>query len=255
MSNPSNRLNSPRLSSTVLFWLALTGLCALAGGAALAWFYWDGLGPWVYWGWGQVVALPGYLRTLPAWGFMLAIAVLFALPVPCSPFFIAAGIAYGWKLSLVVTAIGLFLNLTLCYWISAKGFRKGVVWALNKMGFQFPELPSGQHRTFVLLVRLTPGLPLVAQNYILGLSNVPYRTYISISWPITVILASGLVLMGGSFHSGSWGLAITAVFFLLFILVLSRFIYASMRKSKNISSLTKEGAKTPVEQVLETIEK
>jgi uncharacterized membrane protein YdjX (TVP38/TMEM64 family) len=66
-----------------------------------------------------------------------------------------------------------------------------------------------------LLLRITPGVPLVIQNYTLGLLAVPFVPYLLISVPINGLFVTGFVLTGGAIFEGSLGAAIAGISLLI----------------------------------------
>ncbi len=80
---------------------------------------------------------------------------------------------------------------------------------------------------FIILLRITPGIPIFLQNYVLGLLSVPYLTYMAISIPITSIFIVGFVLTGGAVFEGNIGVA-----FLGFTVLVAATILLNLLRSK-----------------------
>jgi uncharacterized membrane protein YdjX (TVP38/TMEM64 family) len=64
---------------------------------------------------------------------------------------------------------------------------------------------------FALLVRITPGPPYVLQSFLLGLIEVPYLTYMLISWPIATAMAALVILFGDAVAQGRGRVALLSV--------------------------------------------
>ena len=156
----------------------------------------------------------------------LSLAIIF-LPlfgVPVSPFFVLAGIAYGLKLGLLASAIGLTLNIILAYWIAARFLRTTIQKIVHRSGRALPEFPPCEYVRGTLLLRLTPGFPLSLQNYILGLARVPFKTYLLISLPAQYFFMIGYLVSGGALFEGKLGLIIVGVSLIIASLLLTKIV-------------------------------
>src|SRR5262249_38671830 len=71
---------------------------------------------------------------------------------------------------------------------------------LRRFDHDMPDFSTGSRRTmrFVLMLKLTPGLPAFLKNYTLGAARVPFWHYFGISMLITGTYAAALVLVGES---------------------------------------------------------
>jgi uncharacterized membrane protein YdjX (TVP38/TMEM64 family) len=63
----------------------------------------------------------------------------------------------------------------------------------------------------ILILRLTPGLPLFLQNYVLGFLRVPFRLYLPVSMGCTGLIACGVVLSGAGVAKGNLTPILTGV--------------------------------------------
>jgi uncharacterized membrane protein YdjX (TVP38/TMEM64 family) len=130
-----------------------------------------------------------------------AMAVLPAVGLPLTPFFVLAGASFGIAVGLVGSAVALGLNLALCYWIARSGMRPRLESMLRRSRYELPdfaEMSKGAVR-FALAVKVTPGLPGFAKNYVLGVAGVPFALYFGVSMLITGAYAVALVVLGESF--------------------------------------------------------
>lgn len=112
-----------------------------------------------------------------------AIAILPTVGVPAAIFYIAGSIAYGVVWGLVYSGIGVAINISLTYWLCNSFLRKWICAFLTKRGHKLLTIPHSEVRAAIIAIRLMPGLPLSAQNYILGVSGVPFKPYFLLSWP------------------------------------------------------------------------
>lgn len=131
-------------------------------------------------------------------GLGLALATLPLIGVPISPFWIAAGVVLGPVHGLGLAVVGLGVNLTLAYWVSRVVLRGVISRRLEKSGYGLPDVGSDDAWKLVLAVRLIPGVPLVVQNYLLGVANVPFGTYLGVSLPPLTAYAAGFIWLGDS---------------------------------------------------------
>lgn len=123
-----------------------------------------------------------------------AIGILPALGVPASLFYIIGSIAYGVVWGLVFSGIGVAINISLCYWIANSFLRKWILVFLHKRGHKLINIPQSEARTTIIAIRLMPGIPLSAQNYILGVAGISFKQYFIYSWPTQMFWAVFFIL-------------------------------------------------------------
>jgi uncharacterized membrane protein YdjX (TVP38/TMEM64 family) len=174
--------------------------------AALAWFVLRGVDL-------RAVAETAidWLREAGPWVFFLAMAILPAFGAPISVFTLTAGPAFGLSVSIPAAAAAMLVNMTLNYWIARRWMRPAVEWFLRRTHYKIPRAKAENHRMLTVLVRLTPGLPYFAQGYVLGLAEVRFWVYLSISFAIQYSFALGFLIFGEALMKGRVGLVITAV--------------------------------------------
>lgn len=131
--------------------------------------------------------------------FFLAMALLPALGVPITPFFIVAGATFGTFVGLTGSAIALSANLLLCYWIARSGLRPWLTRLLERTRYDIPDFEEGKGALrFTLLVKLAPGVPIFIKHYLLGMAGVPFWIYFAVSGAITGLYAGAFVVLGDS---------------------------------------------------------
>ena len=123
--------------------------------------------------------------------------------VPISPLWIATGVRAGTLLGGAVSVGALALNQTLGYWLARKWLRRPIEAWLRARHRAVPAIPAGEETLWIILVRVTPGLPLFIQNYLLGLARVPFATYLRISLPIQMAYAVAFVSLGQAFKDSN----------------------------------------------------
>jgi uncharacterized membrane protein YdjX (TVP38/TMEM64 family) len=89
--------------------------------------------------------------------FLAALAVLPLVGVPVSAFYLAAGAVFPLWISLVVTVVGLAINITLAYWLARRWFRSGIERVLDRTRYSIPEVSPDDHVRLTLFLRLMPG--------------------------------------------------------------------------------------------------
>jgi len=150
-------------------------------------------------------------------GSLLGIAFGTLVGVPVAPLYIALGAVWGlWALPWV--ALALLVSFTLSYLIAASPLRKLVEKFLK--GKKIPDLARVGAYKLTMLVRLAPGLPLPAQNYILGLARVPFMPCLILSLVIQLGWAVGFMLSGQALMGNQWltlGLALLFIALLLWV--------------------------------------
>lgn len=127
-----------------------------------------------------------------------ALGILPAVGVPASIFYIVGSIAYGVVLGLVFSGIGVAINISLCYWIANSFLRKWILLFLHKRGHKLLTIAPSEARATIIAVRLMPGVPLSAQNYVLGVAGINFKQYFIYSWPSQMVWAVFFVLVANS---------------------------------------------------------
>lgn len=149
-----------------------------------------------------------YLRENP-WALFLAIVFLPALPFPVSALLVAAGIVWRDNLlaACALALLALALNMTWTYWLAAYPGRRFVEKLISATSMRFPDLPHRDHVRLILILRLTPGIPLFVHNYVLGFLRTPFLYYLPLSLLLAGPIACGILITGGALFEGRVGLA------------------------------------------------
>ena len=136
------------------------------------------------------------IQSWPAVLFFLMVAVLPLVGFPVSPLFIIAGVRFGIAWAIPFSIAALAVNLSLAYGISTKVLHSFIQNIASKWDYDIPKVGHENAKKWVLVIRLC-GAPLAVQNYILGLSYVPF-------WPVPVGI-SGCSISGGDWNYRFWG--------------------------------------------------
>ena len=168
------------------------------------------------------------------WIFV-SLAILPGFILPCAPLLILAGIwgaESGIAYACLYSALALIINLIWTYWFAYGPGSKLVNKIFKKFGHQIPELPSKNLIQWATILRLTPGVPFIFSNYILGLLKMPFFKYLLVSVPIITITDCGFILASAGIFGGSWKYIWSGISLLIVIIVAGRLL-ASQRKHAN----------------------
>ncbi|UCJ17822.1 VTT domain-containing protein [Pseudomonas sp. MM211] len=188
MQSPTpNHKGRPAPATPATWALRILGAIVLLVLAVLIWNAWDHQ---------AFIAWREEAGVLP---FFFAMAILPALGVPITPFFIVAGATFGVHIGLAGSAIALSANLLLCYWIARSGLRPWLSRLLARTRYSIPDFEKGEGALrFTLLVKLAPGVPIFIKHYLLGMAGVPFWIYFAVSGLITGVYAVAFVVLGES---------------------------------------------------------
>jgi len=149
------------------------------------------------------------------WVFFSAMAILPAFGAPQLAFALPAGPAFipVWGRGGVLIAYGaaIAVNLALTYWLARYALRPLVARLLTRLGYRIPRIAPDEQVEVTVLVRVTPGTPFCVQSYVLGLGEVPFLTYMGVSWPVAMAYGIGFVLAGDALMRGEARMAIVGV--------------------------------------------
>jgi uncharacterized membrane protein YdjX (TVP38/TMEM64 family) len=179
---------------------------ALVGLALLLWAVWDreAITTWM-----------SQARPLP---YFATVALLTAVGVPVTPFFIVAGATFGVRMGLIGSGLALAASLAATYWL-ARGLRPWVAALLRRFDRELPDFGQARKSAvrFTLMVKLAPGVPSFLKACALAVAGVPFPLYLGISLLITGTYAAGLVVLGESLleHDVRRALVLAALFVVL----------------------------------------
>lgn len=159
----------------------------------------------------------------PMWLFSCMVVLPLA-PFPISPLWILAGVRFGLFGGIGVSALALIFNLSITFAIAKSLGKPTVDFLLGKFGLSVPKIPRCDEAKWILICRITPGIPLLVQNYTLGVAGVDFRRYLVISVPIQLAYAIAFIVFGNALFSGSTGYAISGVFLAVALLLAMRLI-------------------------------
>jgi len=151
------------------------------------------------------------LRSAGPWVFFIAMALLPAVGFPLLAFNLTAASAFAEQMGLagVIAAAGVavFVNLILTYWLARYALRPTLVQLIGMSKYKIPVVAVADQAEITLLLRITPGPPFFLQSYLLGLAEIPFVTYMWISWLISMSYAVGFIVFGDAILHGKGKLA------------------------------------------------
>jgi uncharacterized membrane protein YdjX (TVP38/TMEM64 family) len=146
------------------------------------------------------------IRSFGPVAFFGAMAILPALGCPISIFTLAVGPVFGAQLGLpwilVISGAVIMFNLAFAYWIARFALRPWVQWLFTWLGYSLPQVATADRLSLTVLVRVTPGPPYFVQNFILGLTGVPFGLYMTVSSLICISFSFAFILFGDSIAQG-----------------------------------------------------
>lgn len=173
---------------------------------------------YILWGIWDYAALMRWMERARPVPFFAAMAVLPALGLPFTPFFLIAGATFGVEVGLIGTAIALAANLTFCYHVGRGRLRRRLVSVLERFDYELPDFDIGTGeqtvwRTvrFTALIKLAPGVPGFVKNYGLGAARVPFVIFFTVSMLISGAYAAALIVLGESLFEHELGRGTIAV--------------------------------------------
>ena len=185
----------------------------------------------------RVERLDGMFQSLGAWApavFILIWVFACVLLLPGLPISLVGGLVFGAVWGSVWTTVGANMGAAAAFLIgryAARGMVEG--WIENNRALQkIDEGVKQQGWRMLMITRLVPLFPFNVQNYVYGLTNIPFRTYVLVSLPtmipatIAYNFASGsareVILSGGqpeALKKTVLYVAVAAVFFVLVSLI------------------------------------
>jgi uncharacterized membrane protein YdjX (TVP38/TMEM64 family) len=146
------------------------------------------------------------LRAAGPVAFFLGMALAPLAGVPMLAFSLPAVALYGGHFGtagvVCLALVAVTFNFCLSYALARRTLRPLLSQIVRRLGYQLPEVDAGDATDLIILLRVTPGIPFFAQNYLAGLAQVPFGRYFLVSaltaWPLNVaFLLFGDALLHG----------------------------------------------------------
>ena len=190
-------------------WLIGLGVAGIFAAVALTTIEPNGLRQAGLEAWAQLKAAPA-----PLYFAILTLALL--APVPASALYVTAGPLFGVATSLAWITPVLLVNSLLVYGIGATALRPVLRARFARHGRDLPQLVTRSDQLlFIVLIRVTPGIPYFIQSWTLVLAGVALGPFVVISVIIQMVYATVFVVLGRSAFEGQLGVAVLAVVFLV----------------------------------------
>jgi uncharacterized membrane protein YdjX (TVP38/TMEM64 family) len=180
------------------------------------------------------------------WAMFLALVFLPGLPIPMSALLLIAGAVWGANVkACLLMLLAMALNMSWTYWLAAGPARGFIEKVLVNTKIRIPELPKNDHIRLILILRLTPGIPLFIHNYILGFFRTPFLLYLPLSLLLAGSIACGILVTGGAILHGKVGAAITGISLIVVGVLVIRILRARLAK-KSIAEAQPNLTEPPV---------
>lgn len=153
-----------------------------------------------------IASLLAATREMGPWAFFGGMALLPAVGFPVMAFALTAGPAFGPQLGLpgvlLASAGAVIVNILLTYWLARYAIRPVLMRWLARLGYSIPVVEKEDQTELTILVRITPGPPFFVQSYLLGLAQIPFRTYLLPSFIFPMVNISGVIIFGDALAQG-----------------------------------------------------
>ena len=188
----------------------------------------------------RIDEMTNFIEGLGIWA-PIAYIVLYILAtvlfVPGLPLTLLAGIVFGPVFGTIWLSLASTIGASLAFLV---GRFLGRDLILDKFGESdlFRKLDVGirnQGWKMVAITRLVPLFPFNAQNYVYGLTDVPFRTYVFVSWICMLPATIGYVFLAGAIIGGE-GDVVKTITYLgigIAVLILLSLIGKSIGKKQN----------------------
>ncbi len=147
--------------------------------------------------------------------FFTAMAIFPGLGAPMLAFSLPVGRIFGPTLGMPMVVfwslVATLVNMTITYALARRGLRPVLGAVVKRLGYKLPEIESGDIVDLIVILRLTPGIPFLVQNYLLGLADVPAGRYLTVSSLLVLPQATAFVLFGNALLSGQGRLVLIAI--------------------------------------------
>ncbi len=177
----------------------------MVAGAVLVWRYSDEIRGI------DVQAMVDWVASFGPIPFFAAMAILPLLWAPITPFLLLAGAVYELPVAIIGCSLALSTNMALSWLLAGKLFRPAFERLAHRFGYKVPEMTRQSMITVAVLIRITPGPPFPLQNYLLGLSGMPFGWYMGISVPLSLTMALSIIIFGDAILKGNVAVVLLAI--------------------------------------------
>lgn len=178
------------------------------------------------------------IRSAGPAAFFTAMVLLPACGVPMLAFSLPAVSLFAERFGtvpvLLLSVACMVANLTLTYWLARRWLRPLLAWLVGRLGYKLPQVEEGDATDLVVILRVTPGIPFFAQNYLAGLADVPFGKYMLVSCIIAVPMNIAIMLFGDALLQGRGKIALISFGLLLALTAATHLVrkhYGAKKKS------------------------
>jgi uncharacterized membrane protein YdjX (TVP38/TMEM64 family) len=183
-----------------------------------------------------VTRVKEWSKTVGPIPFFAAMALLPAFGFPITVFSLTAGVLFVPQIGLGWTLVGALLalgsNMALTYWMARYALRPLLGGIVRKLGYGLPEVSRENHLGMTLLFRIMPGPPFFAQNYILGLAEIRFWTYLWVSWLIQGFFAVAMVVFTDRLMQGSGKVIFLSVSVFVAVMIVIKMVVRRISRKK-----------------------
>jgi hypothetical protein len=133
---------------------------------------------------------------IPPWLFVCLMALLPLVGAPISLFYALAGIVFPMGLGVLVTALVIPFHLAV-FFLLARAVKTPIETILARRGHRPPAIPAHRRASFCLIMNMLP-IPYVVKNYLQPLAGIRFPLFFWVSWPVQLVLALPMVLVGSA---------------------------------------------------------
>jgi uncharacterized membrane protein YdjX (TVP38/TMEM64 family) len=168
------------------------------------------------------------ITRLGPWAFFAAMAILPAVGAPSTLFTLTAGSAFGPQIGMpAVVAAGvaaMTFNIAFTYVLARWVLRAWLQRLLVRFGYKLPEVEKGDVTDLIVMLRMTTGIPLCVQNYLLGLADAPAGRYFLVSYLISWPSTAAYLVFGDALLHGKGKMIMVALTAIVILTVGTHFL-------------------------------
>ena len=124
------------------------------------------------------------------------------------------------------------VNMFLTYWLARRAFRPWFARLVARLGYKLPQLDKTDMTDLIVLVRVTPGPPFFAQNYLLGLADAPFARYMLISCIVMWSYSGAAMVFGEALLGGRGKVAVVSIMIFVALVAASHLVRHHWGKRK-----------------------
>ncbi|MEO6876753.1 MAG: VTT domain-containing protein [Opitutaceae bacterium] len=142
--------------------------------------------------------------------FFICMALLPAVGVPVLAFVLTAGPLWGEKMGMgtvmLLSLSALTVNFVMTYFLARYAFRPLLTKLIVRLGYKLPKAEAGDATSFIVIMRVTQGIPYCVQNYLLGLAEVPFGKYFLLTVLLSLPQNAAAIYFGDAIMRGRGGM-------------------------------------------------